>query len=119
MSKGRLPHLRRDLSDRMAAGCPRAAVSNHPDAQPERQRRAPTRSRFLLLPLGSAKDREQFRWDEDLDTARDPRLPSDQPGSFEGDHHLVDGWWTDAEVSLQVGFGGRPTEDARIGIDER
>ena len=30
-------------------------------------------------------------------------------------------WWTeggaDAEVSLQVGFGGRPAEHARISVD--
>ena len=31
---------------------------------------------------------------------------------------MVDGWRADTEMSLQVGFGGGPTEDARIGINE-
>ena len=37
-------------------------------------------------------------------------LPPDQPGSLEGEDHLVDGGWSDTEMSLQVGFGGgRPS----------
>jgi hypothetical protein len=50
--------------------------------------------------------------------AGDSRLPPDQPGSLEGEDHLVDGGWSDTEMSLQVGFGGRPAEYARICIDE-
>jgi hypothetical protein len=30
----------------------------------------------------------------------------------------MDGRWADAEVPLQIGFGGRSTEDAGIGMDE-
>jgi len=30
----------------------------------------------------------------------------------------MDRRWADAEVSLQIGFGGRSAEHARIGIDE-
>ena len=53
-----------------------------------------------------------------MDAARAPLLSSDESRSLESEHHLVDGWWADAEVSLQVGFGRRSAEDARIGIDE-
>jgi hypothetical protein len=42
----------------------------------------------------------------------------DQPGSFEGEDHLVDGWRTDTEMSLQVSFSRRPAEDAPICVDE-
>ena len=31
---------------------------------------------------------------------------------------MVDGRRADTEMSLQVGFGGRPAKDAGIGIDE-
>jgi hypothetical protein len=41
------------------------------------------------------------------------RLSSDQSGSFEGKHHLVNGERADAEVPLQISFGGRPGEHAR------
>jgi hypothetical protein len=64
------------------------------------------------------QDREQFRRNDDFDASRDPRLPSDQAGSFEREHHLVDGWRTNPEVPLQVRFGRRSADDARIGIDE-
>jgi hypothetical protein len=47
-----------------------------------------------------------------------PGCPRIRPGSFERDHHLVNGWRTDPEVPLQVRFGTRSAEDARIGIDE-
>jgi hypothetical protein len=63
--------------------------------------------------------RKQPRSDEDFDTARDPWLPPDQPGSFESEHHLVERGRTDSKVSLQIGFGGRSSEDACIGVDER
>jgi hypothetical protein len=45
-------------------------------------------------------------------------LSSDQACAFEGEHHLVDGGWGDAEVALHVGFGGRAAEDAAIGMDK-
>ena len=38
--------------------------------------------------------------------------------SFEGDDHLVDRRGADAEVALDVGFGGRLSEHVRIGMDE-
>jgi len=45
-------------------------------------------------------------------------LSSNQPGSFEVEHHLVNRRRADAEVSLHVGFGGRPSEHTRVSVDE-
>jgi transposase len=42
----------------------------------------------------------------------------DQPGALEGKNHLVDRWRADAEVALQIGFGRRPAEHLRVGMDE-
>ena len=50
---------------------------------------------------GSTQDREEFGNNQDFHAACDPRLSTDQPGSFEGEHHLMDGWWADAKVALQ------------------
>ena len=47
-----------------------------------------------------------------------PRLASDEAGSFEREDHLVNRRWADAEVVLHVGFGRRPAEHARVGVDE-
>ncbi len=61
----------------------------------------------------------QFFWfDQELDASRDARCSSDQAGAFEIEHHLMDGWWADAKVTLQLGFGGRAAEHAGIGVDE-
>ena len=73
----------------------------------------------LTGPTGSAQHRKQFGSDKDFDAARNAGLPPDQPSSFESEHHLVDRGRTDAKVPLEIGFGGRSAEDARIGIDER
>jgi len=74
--------------------------------------------RIQLCKVGSTQDREEFGSNQDFDAACDPRLSTDQPGSFEGEHHLMDGWWADAKVALQIGFGWRTAEDVRIGVDE-
>ena len=42
----------------------------------------------------------------------------DEAGSFECEHHLVDGGGGDLEVSLHIGFGGRAAEHAGIGVDK-
>src|SRR5215470_13407355 len=55
---------------------------------------------------------------EQLDAAGDPRLPSDKSGSFERQHHLVNGRWADAKVLLHVGFGRRAAVQARIEVDK-
>lgn len=46
--------------------------------------------------------------DDRLDSASDARLPSDQAGLPEGEHHLVDGRLSDAEMASQVAFDGSP-----------
>ena len=43
---------------------------------------------------------------------------SDEAVPFEGDNHLVDSRRADAEMALDVGFGGRLSEHVRIGMDE-
>ena len=78
----------------------------------------------LLVPLhrgfdGLGKQGGQSLWlDQQLDASSGARRSPDQPCAFESDHHLVDGWWSDAEVMLHVGFGWSATEDAGIGMDE-
>ncbi|MGB8364168.1 MAG: hypothetical protein WCE20_06495 [Rhizomicrobium sp.] len=59
-----------------------------------------------------------FGLDQEFDASRDARLALYQPYSFEGQHHLMDGRRTDAEMALQVGFGWRASENAGIGVDE-
>jgi hypothetical protein len=56
--------------------------------------------------------------DEDLDAARDAGLASDEASAFEGEDHLVDGRRGHAEMSLDVGLGGRAAVHARVGIDK-
>jgi hypothetical protein len=61
----------------------------------------------------------QFFWrDQQLDASGGAGFSPDQSGAFECKHHLMDGRRADAEVALQVGFGGRAAEDAGIGMDE-
>ena len=66
----------------------------------------------------STEDGEVLWLDEELDVAGGTRRSSDEADTFEGEDHLVDGWRTDTEVSLQVSFSRRPAEDARICVDE-
>ena len=47
---------------------------------------------------------------ENLDASGDAGLTSDEAVSFEGDDHLVDRRRADAEMALDVGFGGWPSE---------
>ena len=55
---------------------------------------------------------------EELDASGDARLASDQAVSFEGDDHLVNRGWADAEVALHVGFGGGAPEHVRVDVNE-
>jgi hypothetical protein len=59
-----------------------------------------------------------FRINEHFDTASNARLPPDEACAFEGQHHLVDRRWADAEMALHVGFGRRPAVQALICIDK-
>ena len=61
----------------------------------------------------------QFFWlDQELDASSNARLSSDQSSALQSDDHLMDGRWADAEMALQIGFGGGAAEDAGIGVDE-
>ena len=77
-----------------------------------------------LVPLHRGFDRlgkhgGQSLWlDQQLDASSGARRSPDQACAFESEHHLVDGWWSDAEVTLHVGFGWSAAEDAGIGMDE-
>jgi DNA-binding transcriptional LysR family regulator len=62
--------------------------------------------------------RQSAGLDQDFDGAGDAGGASDQPGALQGEHHLVDGRRGDAEVALQVGFGGRAAEHLGVGMDE-
>ena len=42
----------------------------------------------------------------------------DKTGSFEGEDHLVNRGWADAEVALHVGFGGGAPEHVRVSVNE-
>jgi hypothetical protein len=47
-------------------------------------------------------------------------LSADEARPFEGQHHLVNRRWADAEVFLHVGFGRRAAVQARVeGINAR
>ena len=59
-----------------------------------------------------------MRRDEDGDASGHAGLSSDEAVSFEAEDHLVDGRWSDAEMPLYVGFGGRLAEHVRIDVNE-
>src|SRR5580700_5896530 len=56
---------------------------------------------------------------EQFDAAGGPRLPSDEPGSFERQHHLVNRRRADAKILLHVGFGRRPAVQPRVEVNKR
>ena len=45
-------------------------------------------------------------------------LAADEARAFEGKNHLMDRRRGYAEAALDVGFGGWPQVDARVGVDE-
>ncbi len=53
-----------------------------------------------------------------FDAAGGPWLSSDEPCSFERQHHLVNRRWGDAKILLHVGFGRRPAVQAGIEVDK-
>lgn len=40
------------------------------------------------------------------------------PDALEGENHLVNRWWADAEMALHVGFGRSAPEHVRVRVDE-
>ena len=53
-----------------------------------------------------------------MDASGSSGHPCDEPGFFQGQHHLVDGGSGDLEMATHVGFGRGPFEDPAIGVDE-
>ena len=59
-----------------------------------------------------------MRINEKLDASGEPRLTADKAGAFEGENHLVNRGWADAEMTLHVGFGRSGPEHVRVRVDE-
>ena len=59
-----------------------------------------------------------MRSHEELDASCDAGLTADEAILFERHDHLVDRRRGDLEVALQVGLGGRASEDVRVSVDE-
>ena len=74
-------------------------------------------SDFDVLGAAFRLARQEFRINEDRDAARRPWLPCDEAGSFQRQHHLVNGRRADAEIFLDVGFGRGSAVQARIEVD--
>ena len=55
---------------------------------------------------------------EEFDASGDTRLTSNKAGAFEGENHLVNRRWADAEMTLYVGFGRSAPEHVRVRVDE-
>ena len=55
---------------------------------------------------------------EEFDASGDTGLTPNKAGAFEGENHLMNRGWTDAEMTLHVGFGGSAPEHVRIRVDE-
>jgi len=53
-----------------------------------------------------------------LDASGSSGQPGDEPGFFQGQHHLVDGRRGNLEMATHVGFGRGAFEDPAIGVDE-
>ncbi len=53
---------------------------------------------------------------EHLDAAWHAGLPADETSTLDSENHLVDRRRRDAEAALDVGVGGRPQVDARVGV---
>src|ERR1044072_9735183 len=68
--------------------------------------------------LAGEERRECAGIDQQLYAACDAWLAPDKSLTLESDEHLVHGRRCAAKVAPQIGFGGRPTEHQRIGVDE-
>lgn len=62
--------------------------------------------------------RQGFWVDKETDTASAAWFAADEAFALEGEHHLMDGGRSDGEEALDVGFGGRPSEGERIGMNK-
>jgi hypothetical protein len=55
---------------------------------------------------------------KNLDASWYAGLAADEAVAFESYDHLMNGWRTDAKMSLDIGLGGRLSEHMRLGMDE-
>ena len=62
--------------------------------------------------------RVDFLVDEHLDACVASAVGGDEVQRVRGPEPTMDGRRGDAETALDVGFGGRPEVDARVGVDE-
>ena len=83
-----------------------------PDGEPERG--------LVALHRGydGLEGRQGFWVDKETDTASAAWFAADEAFALEGEHHLMDGGRSDGEEALDVGFGGRPSEGERIGMNK-
>ena len=61
---------------------------------------------------------QEFWVDEEADASSGAGFAADEAFALEGEHHLMDGRRGHVEEALDVGFGGRPSEDERIGMNK-
>jgi hypothetical protein len=67
---------------------------------------------------GHVQDGEIVGRNEHFDAASRAGLAANEACAFKDQDHLVDRRRSDAETVLDIGFGGRPQVDARVGVDE-
>ena len=68
--------------------------------------------------LCGAEGRQGIGTNEDPYRSWGPGCALDKALSLEGEDHLMNGGRRYAEVTLEVGFGGRAAQHDRIGMDE-
>jgi hypothetical protein len=73
---------------------------------------------FDELIVSGAEGRQRVGIDQQLDAAGYAGVASDQPVAFEREHHLVNRRRSHLKESLQIGFGRRPAEHQRVGMDK-
>ena len=76
-------------------------------------------SLFTLSTIQLLQVRKTFSREQEPDGSSLPGNPLNEAIRFQGEDHLVNGWWTHAKVSLHVGFGGRTAVDPAVVMNER
>jgi hypothetical protein len=94
-----------------------AALHNRPPSCP---RKGVTATKLVPLHRGDDGLKGwQASWvDKETDATSAACVATDEAFAFEGEHHLMDGRRSDREEALDVGFGRRPPEDERIGMNK-
>ena len=82
-------------------------------------------SQLLTLAIGDGVDgcsierRHLVNRHQDLDGTSPTGCSFDEPVPFEGEDHVVNGWWCHVEVALKVGFGRSAAVQFGVRHDER